>query len=230
MVQTLITPKKMKQMAKTDIVFCIDISGSMEPCIAGVKQNIHGFIDLIEKDPEVTIDWRLGFLAHISLGFFVREFTTDVQEFRRALDSLQTGGDEANLPALDLCLDFPWRSDAHKFVIMFTDEGVATGWEPEQSRSKVDQLMKKIMDIGASVYIIAIDAPESDDYRRIATANKCRFIGIPASSNFKVVNFDEMLAKLGKSVSTGSRGIVSSQQSVMNDLYGVKNFVCKINT
>ncbi|MCG7850918.1 MAG: VWA domain-containing protein [Methanosarcinaceae archaeon] len=229
MVQTLIKPKKVIQMARTDIVFCIDISGSMEPCIAGVKQNIRGFIDLIEEDPEVTIDWRLAFLAHDSLTFYVREFTSNVLEFRDALDGLNTGGDEANLPALDWCLDFPWRSDGHKFVIMFTDEGVDGGWEPEKSRSMIEALMKKIVDIGASVHIIANDISESDDYRRIATANKCRFIGIPAGSNFNAVNFDEMMAKLGKSVSTGSRGIVCNQQPVGKDIYRLKSLVNKIN-
>jgi len=227
MVQSLIQSKKPKQMAKTDVVFCIDISESMTPCIDGVRNNIKSFIGSIEKDPDIAIDWRLGILAHHwveepTFRFYRLSFCSELDQFRSALDSLKTDGDEGNLPALDWALDFPWRADAHKFVMLFTNEGVNGGWEPDTCRSKLDDLMKKIAALGASVCVVSPDGSDYDDYKRLCTANKCRFIPIPAGSNFKTVGFfDDLMTKLGKSVSQGSRGMAGAQQSVQKDIFGV---------
>ncbi|MCJ7525895.1 MAG: VWA domain-containing protein [Candidatus Aminicenantes bacterium] len=231
MVQTLIKPKKVKQLARTDIVFCIDISDSMRPCLEGVRQNIENFVDLVGSDPETAIDWRLGLLWHqvdvrnncLSIDKLPGEFTTDINAFKQCLSYIsgKVGGGEANLLALDWCLDFGWRSDAHKFIVLFTDEGVGSGFDPLLSLSKVDQLIKKIAAVGASVHFITYDGPEFDDYRKIALTNKCHHIEVPAGSGFAELNFAEIMSKLGKSVSSGSRGAVQGQQVVERDIYGI---------
>src|SRR5580698_678411 len=47
-----------------DVVFCLDASGSMAPCIDGVRRNIGAFIDGLVGDANRKIDCRLDFLAH----------------------------------------------------------------------------------------------------------------------------------------------------------------------
>ena len=47
-----------------DVVFCLDASGSMEPCIDGVRRNVGAFIDGLGGDRNRSIDCRLDFLAH----------------------------------------------------------------------------------------------------------------------------------------------------------------------
>ncbi|MCG7850919.1 MAG: VWA domain-containing protein [Methanosarcinaceae archaeon] len=234
MVQTLIKQKKVRQLARTDIVFCIDISDSMRPCIEGVRQNIENFVDLVGNDPETAIDWRLGLLWHqvdvrnncLSIEKLPGEFTTEVNVFKQSLGYIsgKVGGGEANLLALDWSLDFPWRNDAHKFVVLFTDEGVGSGFDPILSLSKMDQLIKKIAAIGASVYFITYGGPEFDDYKKIAATNKCHHIEVPAGSGFDELNFAEIMSKLGKSVSSGSRGAVQNQQIIEHDIYGIRKW------
>ncbi len=47
-----------------DIVFVIDTSRSMAPCIEGVKRHISTFVDVFKSDPSNTWDLRLDFVAH----------------------------------------------------------------------------------------------------------------------------------------------------------------------
>lgn len=229
MVQTIIKPKKVKELAKTDIVFCVDLSESMDPCIEGVKQNIHKFVENIENEPDISIDWRLGILGHSfddnTIYFVKKEFTDNINEFQSiigGIDSRAKGYNEANLPALDWSLDFPWLVEAHKFIVMFTDEGVDGGWDPQKSRNSLEELINKIVEIGASVYIVSFEGSEFSDYKQIGTTDKCDFIGIKGYSSFDNVQFDELMNKLGKSVSLGSRGVVSEQKVVKKDLYNIK--------
>lgn len=47
-----------------DIVFVLDTSRSMEPCIEGVKRHISTFVDVFKSDPNNMWDLRLDFVAH----------------------------------------------------------------------------------------------------------------------------------------------------------------------
>src|SRR4051812_5099960 len=47
-----------------DVVFCLDASGSMAPCIDAVRRNLDAFLDALAGDVNRKIDCRLDFLAH----------------------------------------------------------------------------------------------------------------------------------------------------------------------
>jgi hypothetical protein len=47
-----------------DVVFLVDASRSMEPCIEGVKRHISTFVDVFKNDPNNQWDVRLDFIAH----------------------------------------------------------------------------------------------------------------------------------------------------------------------
>ncbi len=47
-----------------DIVFVLDASRSMEPCIEGVKQHLSAFTEVFRNDPNHTWDLRFDFIAH----------------------------------------------------------------------------------------------------------------------------------------------------------------------
>src|SRR5215210_1857632 len=113
-----------------DVVFCLDASGSMAPCIDGVRRNVGAFIDGLASDANRKIDCRIDFLAHScseSFDVFRCEtlrtkdmdflaalygpnarpdsfFTTDSAEIRRSLERVTAFGDESVLVALDMCL------------------------------------------------------------------------------------------------------------------------------
>jgi len=127
-----------------DIVFLLDASGSMSPCIEAVKKNIGKLLEFFKSDAQNAWDVRLDFLAHSSWehlyqlqslslsGCELAEaiykahaaagnsfFTKDVAEFQSALAQVKTQGDETTLVALDIALDFPWRpaETCHRAVI-----------------------------------------------------------------------------------------------------------------
>lgn len=229
MVQTLIKSKKVKEMARTDIVFCIDLSGSMTPCIEGVKENIHNFIDNIENDPDIKIDWRLGILGHSAddnrLYFRKKDFTDQISMYQSVINRINNdvkGWNESNMQALDWSLDFDWRSGSHKFVILFTDEDIDGGWNPSLSHSLLSELITKIGDLGISVFAVTVGSENYSEYRKIGATDKCSHISI-SGNDFGNVEFDELLVKLGKSVSSSSRGLVSKQKIVKKDIYEVNS-------
>ena len=220
------------QKAKSDVVFCIDVSDSMVPCIDGVKDNIKEFVERIESDPKLNIDVRLGFLGHTSdhstINFYIKDFTQDTEEFKRALTGLTNENSEANLPALDWSLDFPWQREAHKFVILFTDEPVEGGWDPSASRAKMEELKKKIKDLGASVYLATFHGPEFSEYPSIASTDRCEHIPISGYDEFKGAHFPALMNKLAMKVSTGSRQVVNVQKPVEKDIYKVRSIASVI--
>ena len=54
----------MRGRGVADVVFVLDSSSSMEPCIEGVKRNISTFLDVFRNDPNHQWDLRLEMLAH----------------------------------------------------------------------------------------------------------------------------------------------------------------------
>lgn len=51
-----------------DVLFCIDASNSMAPCIEGVKSNVSGFIDGLSGNPNYSgWDLRMDYVAHSAL-------------------------------------------------------------------------------------------------------------------------------------------------------------------
>ena len=105
---------------KVDIVFCLDTSDSMKPCIDAVRDNIGR---LIRQLRQANFEWRLDYVAHNVCGYdngssvythnslygdpldifyhdsSPRFFTTDEEEFKRGLASLECEGDENMLLA-----------------------------------------------------------------------------------------------------------------------------------
>jgi hypothetical protein len=51
-----------------DVVFCLDASGSMQPCIDGVRAHIFDFLDGIKSNTQLTWDLRLDFVAYAAQG------------------------------------------------------------------------------------------------------------------------------------------------------------------
>lgn len=132
-----------------DIVFLLDATGSMGPCISAVKQNIKTFVQTFTSpNPNgaaVVKDWRAKVVGYRDFDYtdfppFVdNPFTSDVAELEKQLDALNAdgGGDEPEslLEALYILADMPasgpgdplrpdaWRSvnSGRRFVIVFTD-------------------------------------------------------------------------------------------------------------
>jgi hypothetical protein len=232
----------------TDIVFCIDASESMQPCIDGVREHVLHFIQGLESGQR-AMDWRIDFLASscdeggtafplktvrlqdmgligalYGSGDRGRLFTRDVAEFRTALHCVGVKGDEATLVALDCALDFPWRprNQCHRVVICLTDEPFETGAAIEMQRARLPALIEKIQKLGIILFLIG---PESAVYDDLACVQRSEYRQVPGTCDgLRSVDFAEVLGAIGKSVST-SRLQGGAEADVSRGLFGQASWV-----
>ena len=208
-----------------DIVFCIDASGSMKPCIDAVRNNIEKLLEGLQSDMQTTWDVRFDFLAfhdskdgvhwYKSVGLPTmplfeaiykngdkgKLFTKDLAAFKAGLNGIEVEGEEEQLLALDIAMDFPWRpSDGcHRVVVLLTDESVETGVCVDEQKKQIDTLIAKVMDKRIKLFIIA---PESDGFYRLSSADRCEYDDSGSEQGgLRNVDFSMMMSAIGKSVS-----------------------------
>jgi len=210
-----------------DVVFCLDASASMAPCIDGVRRNIGSFLDGLTGDNNRTIDCRIDFLAHscdptgniVRSGSLRRQgadlvaalygansdpaafFTTDAAAVRAGLDEITVIGDEAMLVALDMCLDFPWRPRAgcHRVVVVLTDEPLEENAEARTQKRMIGPLIEKIHALGVMLFLVG---PKSEGFNELSEADKSQYQQVGQTHDgLGTLDFARVLAHIGKSVS-----------------------------
>jgi hypothetical protein len=228
---------------KADIVFCLDASASMQPCLDGVKKHLGAFFDGLAAAGQMPFDCRLDFVAHCAgeagggtfyqrsvfeenlleaLYFGRRQgrfFTRDPADFKAALGKVQPFGDEAPLVALDSCLDFPWSDDprTHRVVIQLTDEPFETGVCQEVQRQTLPRLMEKIQKLGVLLFLVG---PESELFDRLSAVDRSEYQVVGGQGDgLANVDFRAALASIGRSVSV-SRLQSSGRKDIVRGLFG----------
>jgi hypothetical protein len=229
----------MSTKGTADVVFCLDASASMGPCIEGVKSHIAGFVDGLKGGGQQSWDLRLDYVAHwawpgreslhmeslhepnlinalYQTSSEARLFTSDIEEFKRGLNGVELGGDEASLVALDSCLDFPWRpaGECHRVVIFMTDEPTSGGDQAGRQQSQLAALMQKIMDLRVMLFVVG---PECPVYEELSEVDKSEYEVIAGLAS---INFDELMSGIGKSVSVSQTSQQSAEPTVQRELYG----------
>ncbi len=126
--------QKLKGIA--DIVICIDCTGSMQPCIDGLKSEINRFIDELERPPEQglsPVNWQLKVIGFRDLNADSAPWenrdapmVSDASAARVQVASLEAdgGGDEpeSTLDALWVAAaSTEWRDSATRVIILFSD-------------------------------------------------------------------------------------------------------------
>ena len=108
--------------ASADIVFVLDVTGSMGDEISAVKQNIIEFADSLSFR---RIDFQLGMVTFLDEVENVYPFTNDPQAFRRTIEEQfpHQGGDipENSLEALEAGANFDFRPQAKRILVWITD-------------------------------------------------------------------------------------------------------------
>lgn len=210
-----------------DMVFCLDASASMAPCINGVRRNIGAFLDGLAGESNRTIDCRIDFLAHscdpsagIVRSVSLRRqgadlvnalygqradpaafFTTNTTEVRAALDQVNVIGDEAMLVALDMCLDYPWRPRAkcHRVVALLTDEPLEENADAQAQQQMIGPIIDKIHALGVMLFLVG---PKSAGFNELAEADKSQYQQVGQTNDgLGSLDFGRVLAHIGKSVS-----------------------------
>lgn len=226
-----------------DIVFLLDASGSMAPCLEAVKNNISKLADFFKSDGQNVWDVRLEFIAHASWdglyhlqahslnGLALTQaiykpqtaatgafFTQDVASFKTSLAGINPQGDETTLVALDVALDLPWRpaETCHRAVICLTDEAIETGESVSFQVGQIDNLIKKIHSKRIKLTILA---PQSDAFDAISMADRCEYEPVSGQNDgLRNTNFAILMEAIGKSVSVSQN--TTSGENLPKPLYG----------
>ncbi|NNE70340.1 MAG: VWA domain-containing protein, partial [Rhodothermales bacterium] len=118
-----LTRDSTRSLEAVDLVFVLDVTGSMRNEIEGVRANLIEFGDSIRVQ---GIDPRMAMVTFRDELADVFEFTTDITAFQNFVGrQVATGGGDApenSLAALERAVQLPFREEALRVVIWITDE------------------------------------------------------------------------------------------------------------
>lgn len=210
-------PQRLRPKGVADVVVCIDCTGSMQPCIDGVKTHVQALVQGFESYLDIKLDWRARLIEYrdLNVGEAIAEygFTTDIEAFRRDVARLSAsgGGDEpeSTLDAIFTALKSEWRHPCNKCIVIFTDatchrEMHASTVQPGQPRD-VDEVINRIYETGARLFLFA---PKFDIYEALAEADRVQYEPVDRSG-LQGVDFAKLLRTVGKTVSMSSEVIAS---------------------
>jgi uncharacterized protein YegL len=186
-----------------DIVFLMDVTGSMQTCIDSLKENIASFIDfLTTKDANNSCpvkDWRAKAVGYRDYKYdkqpFVdHPFVRDPAVLRTQLSKLTAdGGEDEPESALDAIYKvstmgqtekganedpFKWRyrSSAARVVILFTDASFHETMDlPEAVGGGIQDVFNVIM---ANRIVLNIFAPDMPCYNELSKVQKSEYEAI----------------------------------------------------
>ena len=192
-----------KAKGVVDIVFVMDVSGSMQDSIGDLAKNIAGFVDsLIHPDPNGGApikDWRakvFGYrdMLEDAVPFVDNAFVRDAASLRIQLEALKAegGGDEPEsaLDALykvsmmgsterDATEDptkWRYRSSAARVAILFTDASCHMKMAiPEAKGGTIADLFNVLM---ANRIILSIFAPDMPCWDELSQVQKSEYMPI----------------------------------------------------
>jgi len=228
--------------AQVDIVFVIDASYSMAPCIEGLCKHLGSMLAPMRQ---MNVPVRFGLVTHQvpsgpvpkiatlsgnhrsiyhgdGNGLFTDRPATMIEHFGR----IEPGSDERNLAALDCALDFPFGpiESTIRVVAMFSDEAIETGSHPDSDLQHLPELISKIQARGVRLYGAV---PESTGFERLAEVDGSEFEFIDAysadrNSSFDQIDFGNLLGQMGKSISASKAQ--GSERPYKRALFGQDNW------
>lgn len=203
-----------KTKGVVDIVFLLDVTGSMQPCIDALKNNISTFIDTLTtkgaNNESPVKHWRAK-----AVGY--RDFRTDHEAFvdapfvedpgilKSQLAALKAegGGDEPEslldglhrvatmsatakgaIPDAD---KWRYRSEAARVVIAFTDASYHSTMEQPKGGTVSDVINA----LHSNRIILNLFAPEISCHDELSKADKSDYIAIPTAGKTPVEALEE---------------------------------------
>ncbi len=177
-------------MNKADIVFVLDVTGSMEQEIAGVKNNI---IEFSNKLAQQGIDYRLGMVTFLDYIENVYPLTDDVQTFQEYVNKQYAhGGDdtpENSLQALLTASHLDFRPTAKRIFIWITDANYHIS--DEITSLTVGQVIDTLLAKSIQVHCIGNNQYKVEYYDPIIDATGGKYFDI-------LGNFRDILLELSR--------------------------------
>jgi hypothetical protein len=209
-----------------EVVFVLDSSESMRPCIQGLIQNLDQMLRPLQG---FQFNVRVGLLA-LSVGkapsgdrvFNMvtlagdgvdaihaiyqgggRLFSETPDDFSARLRSLELGGDEDHLLALDCACDFPFSptSKTRRVIALFSDEKIEDGLLDSSSLRMLDKIVDKL---SARRILLFAALPESPALMELGSAEGCQIEPVRGSDGLASVDFRKLLSQMAKTISVSS--------------------------
>ena len=177
-------------VAQRDIVFVLDVTGSMSGAINGVKNNIIEFADSLDARGVI---YRLGLVTFLDEVENVYDFTPYAAVFKNsvAAQSAHGGGDapENSLDALFRASQMPFSPTAHHVIIWITDDAYHEA-DAVTARTR-SQVISRLLEMNISVYSIGALAYQTDWYMPIVNATGGKYYNY-------LGNFRDILIDIGR--------------------------------
>ncbi len=203
--------------AQVDVLFVLDVTGSMQPQIDGVRA---GIVDFARKLSERGLDERVGVVAFRDetigeptkvLEFGQGPFTDDYDGFRAEVGRLRAdgGGDgpESSYDGLRVASRQPFRRRATKVLLLITD---APPKLPDGESRSASDVVAELKQHGIDQLHVVIDLGDRGDYVPLQkqAPGEVFDLGSVASG---AGGFDSLLAILGERVAEATvRGLASN--------------------
>lgn len=225
-----------------EIVFAIDTSESMRPCLKGLSKNLdklimpfqgHGFkirFGLFGYSVGKTNDGRYIYPTVTLNGdmFSIYQnpdglFTENAQEFSQKIKQLNLAGDEDHLFALDCAFDFPYGPvhETRRVVCLFSDERIEDGAISHKNAEKI--IEKLIVKATARKILLFLALPESPLLDLFGQIRYCQIQKVRGGDGLNSLDFSSLLESMGKSISISSiQGVESKYEKA---IYGQDHWV-----
>jgi outer membrane protein OmpA-like peptidoglycan-associated protein len=162
-----------RERIPVDFVFMVDITGTMQAHINGVKDNIEGFVDALRNR---GIEYRLGLV--LFSDFVERSYqpTSDVKEFLSWMAKVYASGGfdekENALEAIQTASRMKWMPAANRVAVLITDAPYHQFGEKGNGRTYMttETIIPMLKD--HNVRLFAIVPPDLTEYRLIAESTR----------------------------------------------------------
>jgi Mg-chelatase subunit ChlD len=195
---------------EADILFVLDLTGSMGFAIDGVKKGIRQFADALKKQ---DVDARVGLVGFRDIEedrerpFVMRvndeTFTRDYEAFQQELQkqTARGGGDEpeSSLQGLALASQQSFRPNAARVLVLITDASpkIHKNEKPSTVGETIDELTKNKM---SQVHLVVRQVDYDRSYKPVGDKFRGTFIDL-TMVNEKSDAFVGILSKLGDDIS-----------------------------
>jgi len=156
-----------------DFVFAIDVTGTMQPYINQVRDNLEHFTRTLLLR---GIDYRLGLVLFSDVIERSYPFTEDVHEFLRWISRIWASGGmdekENALEAIAEAARYPFRPAANRVIILITDAPYHQKGEKGHGRTEftTQSIIEYLRD--RQVRLFCITRPELKECKHVAEATR----------------------------------------------------------
>ncbi len=201
-----------------DLVFILDVTGSMGGTIDAVKNNIVEFADSLSVR---RVDYRLAMVTFLDEVENVYAFTTDVHQFKSRVSEqfAHGGGDgpENSLDALVRASELAFRPAARRVFIWITDISYhEADWAT--SRTKAD-VIPILVSNGITVHAVGAEWAKSEFYDPILLATGGKYYSINGNFRDVLLEISRMRANLRFMMSYRSPGTPSGAHRIVLELH-----------